>query len=125
MRAWMSIAPPGGLGTTSVTLRLGKVWANPESRKTRKKRVATQRRGSIKRIVNSPIHDEVRACEGRAVEARRRNPAAALAAEARTLFALRHAMARRVVGPRADPRVPRRAQGRRVAQDLLSRGVRR
>src|SRR5437868_15322274 len=49
----------------------------------------------------------------------------ALAAEARALLSFRHRVALTVVGQGAGARLPRGTQGRGVAQDLVSRGVRR
>src|SRR5205823_2583924 len=98
------IAPPGGLGTTSVTVRLGKPCASTTPEKTRKSRHATRRRGFIRRIVD--FTHAVCAGGGRSREARRRHADSALPAEARAVFALHHGMAGRVVGPRADARLP-------------------
>src|SRR5437762_4840511 len=101
----MSIAPPGGLGTTSVTVRLGKPCPSTKPEKTRKSRPATQRRGFIGRIVD--FDHAVCAGGGRSREARRRHADSALTAEARAVFALHHGMADAMVGPRSGAPVPR------------------
>src|SRR4051794_20791804 len=119
----MSIAPPGGLGTTSVTVRLGKPCASTTPEKTGKSRHASQRRGVIGRIVE--FYHAVCAGGGRSREARRRLADAALATEARAVFALHHGMADAMVRPRPGPPVSRRAQGRGVAEALVPRGLRR
>src|SRR6185312_10612704 len=123
MRAWMSIAPPGGLGTTSVTVRLGKACASATPETTRRRSDANPRRAFIERIVD--LGHAVCASRSRPREARRRHADSALAAEARAVFALRHRMVDAMVRPRPGAPVSRRAQGRCVAQDFLPRGLRR
>src|SRR5688572_28989587 len=114
MRAWMSIAPPGGLGTTRLTVRVGKFCAVAVPSATSSSTAPNQDLGIIGCIVNSP--HAVRPRQGRAREALRWEHAAALAAEARALCALRHRMAGAVVRSRARAGVPRRAQGRCVEE---------
>src|SRR5512138_1240436 len=104
MRAWMSIEPPGGLGTTSVTLRLGKACANTTPEKMERKRNATERQTFIGRIVD--FAHAVCAGGGRSREARRRHADSALAAEARAVLALHHRMADAVVRSRPGAPVP-------------------
>src|ERR687895_120489 len=77
-------------------------WARAWS----KKRAAGRR--SPKTPASRP--NEIRAGQGRAREARRRSDAAALAAEARLLCALRDRMASALVGPGTGPNLPSRAQ---------------
>src|SRR6185369_11553314 len=121
MRAWMSIAPPGGLGTTRVTLRPGNACASAALEKARRNRNAIQRRDLIERIVD--FAHAVCAGGSRSREAHRRHADSALAAAARAVCSLHHRMADAMVRPRPRAPLPRRAQGRSVAQDLLPRGL--
>src|SRR5688572_29503629 len=123
MRAWMSIAPPGGFGTTRFTVRAGKVCAAAVPSAVISTTAPKQPLAIIVRIVNSA--HEVRAGPGGAGEALGWEPAAALAADARPLFTLHHRVAGAMVGPCRGARIPRRAQRRRLAQGELSGSVRR
>src|ERR1051326_1300245 len=124
MGAWMSIAPPGGFGTTSGTVRLGETLAGGATgRKQRKKRLRSSGGASFTSIVD--FGHAVCASAGRSREARRRHASPALAAEARAVFALHHGMAGAVVRSDAVATVPRRTQRRGVAHCLVPRGVRR
>src|SRR3954468_1541046 len=103
----MSIAPPVGLGTTSVTVRAGNACASAAPEKASERRKAIQRRDFIERIVDFAHAVFAGGC--RPPKTRRRTADSALAAAARPVRALHHRMADAMVRSRPGAPVSCRA----------------